>query len=277
MLRSCRMQPSLSAHSAAVCSSPLSTARFDSIPRDVPGSDRDGKSPVRVRPIAPSSLRHESGMLSRWRKRSRGSAAGRIQAVPDTASAAAAASTSMRKTKAGSPAQAADDAAVAASAAQRVEAEPAARHTCPRSVRRELRGDINDLVWPLPAGEAVSTASADTEPAGLAAGGPDGGVAPVAARSVSPGPPGGGRVSGEDARTPNSRPGMAEPGFLVFGSPQPVRWGSPEPLSMPTGHTGGAYSRIGYETVLNKWHHRGVRSAAEAHRGRTKQNAPWIK
>ena len=52
----------------------------------------------------------------------------------------------------------------------------------------------------------------------------------------------GARVSGEDARTPNSRPGMAEPGFLVFGSPQPVRWGSPEPLTMPTGHTGGAYS-----------------------------------
>ena len=52
------------------------------------------------------------------------------------------------------------------------------------------RGDIiNDLVWPLPASEAVSTASADTEPARLAAGGPDGGVAPVAARSLSPGPP----------------------------------------------------------------------------------------
>lgn len=216
MLRSCRMQPSLSAHSAAVCSSPLSTARFDSIPRDVPGSDRDGKSPVRVRPIAPSSLRHESGMLSRWRKRSRGSAAGRIQAVPDTASAAAAASTSMRKTKAGSPAQAADDAAVAASAAQRVEAEPAARHTCPRSVRRELRGDINDLVWPLPAGEAVSTASADTEPAGLAAGGPDGGVAPVAAHSVCvAGAPGGGSCFGGGCADPQQPPRYGGTG--IFG------------------------------------------------------------
>ena len=73
-----------------------------------------------------------------------------------------------------------------------------------------------------------------------------------------PGPPGGGRVSGEDARTPNSRPGMAEPGFLVFGSPQPVRWDSPEPLTMPTGHTGGAYSRIVYETVFNKRDHRSL-------------------